>query len=169
MIRRRRFFGGLTLTGARRRPARPGADEPPAARTKLRLVPVQAGPDAVDVRNLGAAQAKRVACTRLLPFGRVGLCCRRQQQDRKRRCQHQTELEISGPCGNHESPQAFIRELWVKDGGLATRRGASEYPAVAPGGFFLFKQTARAFHRQRGRQPCIRFSSGGGWGATTGS
>jgi hypothetical protein len=30
----------------------------------------------------------------LLPFGRVGLCCRRQHQDRKRRCQHQTELEI---------------------------------------------------------------------------
>jgi hypothetical protein len=83
---------------------------------------VQAGPDAVNVRNLGAAQAKRVACTRLLPFGRVGLCCRRQHQDRKRRCQHQTELEIPGPGGNHESPQAFIRELWVKDGGLARTR-----------------------------------------------
>ena len=68
----------------RHRPVCPGADEPPAARTKLRLVPVQAGPDAVDVRNLGAVQAKRVACTRLSPFRRVGLCCRRQHQDRKR-------------------------------------------------------------------------------------
>jgi hypothetical protein len=96
----------------------------PAARTKLRLVPVQAGPDAVDVRNLGAAQAKRVACTRLSPFGRVGLCCHRQHQDRKRRCQHQTELEIPGPDGKHgdRSPQAFIRELWVKDRGLARCR-----------------------------------------------
>jgi hypothetical protein len=110
---------------ARPRPVCPGADEPPAARTKLRLVPMQAGPDAINVRNLGAAQAKRVACTRLLPFGRVGLRCRRQHQDRKRCCQHQTELEIPGPGGDHESPRALIPELWVKDGGLARTRDAA--------------------------------------------
>jgi hypothetical protein len=103
---------------ARRRPVCPGADEPPAARTKLRLVPVQAGSDAVDVRNLGAAQAKGVACTRLLPFGRVGLCCRRQHQDRKRRCQHQTELEIPGPGGNHESPQSIYSRIVGEGRGL---------------------------------------------------
>ena len=61
--------------------------------------------DSMDVRNLGAAQAKCVACTRLSPFRRVGFCCRRQHQDRKRR-QHQTELEIPGPGGNHEAPKA---------------------------------------------------------------
>jgi hypothetical protein len=110
----------------------PGADEPPAARTKLRLVPVQAGPDAVDVRNLGAAQAKRIACTRLLPFRRVGLCCRRQHQDRNRRCQHQAELEIPGPGGNHESPRVFIRELWVKDGGSARTRDVASHQRNTP-------------------------------------
>ena len=93
---------GLTLAAARRRPVCPWADEPPAARTKLRLVPVQAGPDALDVRNLGAAQAKRVACTRLSPFGRVGMAGRRPNRDRKRRCQHQTELEIPAD-GKHAS------------------------------------------------------------------
>jgi hypothetical protein len=82
-----RAVAGLCSAAARPRPVCPGADEPPAAGTKLRLVPVQAGPDAVDVWNLGAAQAKRVACTCLLPFGRVGLRCRREHQDRKRRCQ----------------------------------------------------------------------------------
>ncbi len=100
-----KIWPALRSAAARPRPMCPGADEPPAARTKLRLVPVQAGPDAVDVWNLGAAQAKRVACTRLLPFGRVGLCCGRQHQDRKRRCQHQTELEIPRPGGDHESPE----------------------------------------------------------------
>ena len=115
---------GLTLAAARLRPVCPWADERPAARTKLRLVPVQAGPDALDVRNLGDAQAKRVACTRLSPLGRVGMAGRRPNRDRKRRCQHQTELEIPGPDGKHgdRSPQAFIRELWVKDRGLARCR-----------------------------------------------
>src|ERR1700730_7465986 len=55
---------GLTLAAARRRPVCPWADERPAARTKLRLVPVQAGHDALAVTNVGNEQAKRVACPR---------------------------------------------------------------------------------------------------------
>jgi hypothetical protein len=61
-----------------------------------------------------SALQKRVACTRLLPFRRVGLCCRRHQ-NRKRRCQYQTELEIPGPGGNHESPE-HLRAIQVVSG-----------------------------------------------------
>jgi hypothetical protein len=92
---------------------------------------MQAGPDALDVRNLGAAQAKRVACTRLSPFGRVGMAGRRPNRDRQRRCQHQTELEIPGPDGKHASLQALVRET-AKDLGLSTKEIHEAPSSVMP-------------------------------------
>ncbi len=52
------------------------------------------------------------------PSGRVGLCFRRQHQDRKRRCQHQSALEIPRPDGNHESPRSICSRIVGEGRGL---------------------------------------------------
>jgi hypothetical protein len=91
-----------------------------AARRELRFVPDHADRDTVDIRNLRAAKPKRVRAARLLLLGRVGLACRRQHRKCERGCEHQAELEISGPDSKHESPRSAVCELWVNDGGLAS-------------------------------------------------
>jgi hypothetical protein len=79
----------------------------PAAGRKLRFVPDHAGRDAIDIRNLGAAKAKRIAAARLLLLLGIGLACTRQHRSRQRRCEHQDELELAGPDSKHESPKAL--------------------------------------------------------------
>jgi hypothetical protein len=56
---------------------------------------------------------------------------RRPNRDRKRRCQHQTELEIPGPDGKHASLQALVRET-AKDLGLSTKEIHEAPSSVMP-------------------------------------
>ena len=93
----------------------------PAAGRKLRFVPDHAGRDAIDIRNLGAAKAKRIAAARLLLLLGVSLASAWQHRSRQRRCKHQAELELPGPDSKHESPKALLCELWVNGAGLASR------------------------------------------------
>jgi hypothetical protein len=85
-----------------------GPEENPAARRELGFVPDHADRDAIDVGNVGTAKAKRIVAAGLLLLGSVGRARRRQHRNRERRCEHQTELEIPGPDGKHESPQALL-------------------------------------------------------------
>jgi len=77
----------------------------PTARCELVLFPDHAGRDAVNVGNFGAAKTKRIVGAGLLLLGRVGLARRRRQQNRERRCQHQSELKIPEPDRKHDSPE----------------------------------------------------------------
>jgi hypothetical protein len=94
--RPRGFPGGRGL--------RLGSEEGPAIGRELGLVPDHAGGDAIDVRNLGTAKTKRIAAASLLLFGRIGLPRRRQHRNRKRGCEHQTEMKNPEPDSNHEFP-----------------------------------------------------------------
>src|SRR6202048_3585075 len=93
----------------------------PTTGRELRFFPDHAGRDAVDIRNVRAAKAKRIAAARLLLILGVGLASARQHRNRQRRCEHQAELELSGLDSKHESPEALLCELWVNGGGLASR------------------------------------------------
>ncbi len=79
-----------------------------ASRRELGFVPDHAGRDAIDIGNVRAAKAKRIAAAGLFLLGGVGLTCARQHRNRERRCQHQAEVEISGPDSKHESPEAML-------------------------------------------------------------
>ncbi len=92
--------------GRDRRDLGTGSEERPAAGTKLRFVPDHADRDAVDIRNLGTAKAKRIAAAGLLLLGRVGPARRRLHENRERRCQHQTNRRIPRPDCKHESPRS---------------------------------------------------------------
>src|SRR5260370_6638412 len=80
----------------------------PAAGRELRFVPDHAGRDTVDIRNLGAAKAKRVGAAGLLLLLGVSLTRARQHRSRQRRCEHQAELELPEPDSKHESPKALL-------------------------------------------------------------
>src|ERR1700687_2151017 len=82
-----------------------GSEERAATGAELGFVPDHAGRDAVDIRNFGTAQAKRIAAARLLLVGGVGPACRWPHRNRERGCEHQAELEIPGPDSKHESPR----------------------------------------------------------------
>jgi hypothetical protein len=84
-----------------------GSEERAAAGTELRFVPDHADRDAVDIRNVRAAKAKRIAGASLLLLGGIGLPHRRQHRKGERRCEHQAELELAGPDRKHESPEAL--------------------------------------------------------------
>ena len=56
-----------------------------AAWRELRPVPDHAGCDAIDIGNVGAAEAKCIAAARLLRPERVGAALRRQHQSREPR------------------------------------------------------------------------------------
>jgi hypothetical protein len=65
-----------------------------ASRRELGFVPDHARRDAIDIRNISAAKAKRVRAAGLLLLVGVGSACRRPHRNRERRCQHQAEVEI---------------------------------------------------------------------------
>ena len=94
----------------------------PASRRELGLVPDHAGRDAIDIRNIRAAKPKRVRAAGLLLLVGVGSARLRPHRKCERRCEQQAELEISGPDSNHDPPEAMLYEVWVNDGGLASRR-----------------------------------------------
>jgi hypothetical protein len=92
----------------------------PTARRELVLVPHHAGGDTVDVGNVGAAKTKRIVGAGRLLLGGVGLARCRQHRNRKRRCEHQAELETPEPNDKHDSPRKPLRcEVWVSGSGLA--------------------------------------------------
>jgi hypothetical protein len=80
----------------------------PASRRELGLVPDHAGRDAIDIRNVSAAKPKRVRAAGLLLLVGVGSACRRPHRKCERRCEHQADVEISGPDSKHESPKAML-------------------------------------------------------------
>ena len=88
-----------------------GPEENPAFGRELGFVPDHADRDAIDVGNVGTAKAKRIVAAGLLLLGSVGRAGRRPHRNRERRCEHQTELEIPGPDGKHESPQALLLRI----------------------------------------------------------
>src|ERR1700730_4668151 len=102
-------------------------EENPAARRELGFVPDHADRDAIDIGDLGTAKAKRIVAAGLLLLGSVGPACGRRHRNRERRCEHQTELEIPGPDGKHESPKRCFGELWVNEAELARWRGSSAF------------------------------------------
>jgi len=104
-----------------------GPEERPAAGRELGFVPDHADGDAVDIRNFGTAQAKRVAAAGLLLLGGIGLAWRGPHRNRERARHHQAELNIPGPDPKHESPQRCSCELWVNGGEMARR---TERPAT---------------------------------------
>ena len=63
--------------GCKGRVAGLGSEVDPAARTKLGLLPDHAGGDAIDTRDLGTAQAERVAHAGLLLLKRISPALRR--------------------------------------------------------------------------------------------
>jgi hypothetical protein len=80
-----------------------------AFRAELRSVPGHADGDTVDIRNLRAANAKRVSAARLLLLLRVSLTCRGPHEYRERRAHHQSEMDLSGANKHCESPECFRR------------------------------------------------------------
>ena len=64
---------------SRRRGFGAGPEEDPAAGAEAGFVSDHADRDTVDIRNLGAAQAKRVATAGLLFVGGIGLAGHRPQ------------------------------------------------------------------------------------------
>jgi hypothetical protein len=92
-------FGFSRLGGSRPDAERPSRGDPrhrrrclrfgrsekhPATRRKLGHVSDHADRDAVDIGNLGAAQAKRIAGAGLLLLGSIGLSLRHQHRKRER-------------------------------------------------------------------------------------
>src|SRR5262249_12867438 len=68
----------------------------------------------------GAAQAERIGLAGGLLFGRVGVTRGRERGD-ERGERHAQRKCADGP---HDSPQAiYPLELWVKQGGMASRGG----------------------------------------------
>jgi len=84
-----------------------GFEESATPRTELRFVPDHAHGDAVDVRNLGTAQAKRVAAARLLLVLGVSLARRGPHRHWEHCTQHQAEPDRSGTSMHCESPRQF--------------------------------------------------------------
>src|SRR6266567_2951547 len=99
------------LTGDRLRPL---AEERPALRRQLRLLPDHAGSDGIDVRDELAAQAHRIRRAGLLLLRRVGEACARLDQNGQRKreaCESQGCLQAKR---RHRSPQMSSREgVWV--------------------------------------------------------
>src|ERR1700722_5565844 len=89
---------------SRRRDFGAGPEEDPAAGAEAGFVSDHADRDTVDIRNFGAAQAKRVAATGLLLLGGVGPACHRPHQKQQRGGEHQTDLDSAGLNGRHEYP-----------------------------------------------------------------
>jgi hypothetical protein len=88
-----------------------GPEERPAAGRELGFVPDHADGDAVDIRNFGTAQAKRVAAAGLLLLGGIGLAWHGPHQNRERGRQHQAKLNILGPDPKHESPPTLLLRI----------------------------------------------------------
>ncbi len=85
-----------------------------APRRELRPVPDHAGCDALDIRNFGAAKAKRITAARPLRLHGVGAAVRRQHQSREPRGEHNGDLRTSRACREHDSPRKRVRKLLMK-------------------------------------------------------
>jgi hypothetical protein len=110
------------------------SEECAAARRELSFILDHADRDAIDIRNLGAAKAKRIARAGLLLVGGVGPACRRQHRNRERGCEHRTELKPSGTNDEHESPRGVdARIVGERPGiGKTSRRLAMAFPFERP-------------------------------------
>jgi hypothetical protein len=107
-----------------------GPEERPAARRELGFVSDHADGDAVDIRDFGTAQAKRVVAAGLLLLGCIGLAWRGPHRNRERGRQHQAKLNIPGPDPKHESPPTLLLRIvgeW-RGNGKANRTAGHNMP-----------------------------------------
>jgi hypothetical protein len=107
------------------------SEECAAARRELSFIPDHADRDAIDIGNLGAAKAKRIARAGLLLVGGVGPACRRQHRNRERGYEHRTELKTPGTNDEHESPRGVDARIVGERPGIGkiSRRLEMAFPS----------------------------------------
>src|SRR3990170_3211698 len=106
----------------------------PAARTELGFVLDHADRDAVDVRNVGAAQTHRIGSTGLLLLLGIALARGRQRRNRQRGREHQTKLKPAGPERSHESSRSIYRRIVGEPRGIGKQRSTATSQAAVDGG-----------------------------------